>query len=355
MACAHPLTTYNKYLNKTFKIPCNRCINCRVDKRNMWSDRVNYSLSRDYFYIGAFVTFTYDEYHLLDPSLTGSCHYTNPEFSPDGKSYVTLDKNDVKKLLNRIRSYMDYHKIDNKLLRRDFKFLAVSEYGGEYGRPHTHILFLGLDWVAAKPIFEKCWKSGIVDCRPILDGGINYVLKYLDKQLYDDQKFDTYEQYNIQPPFKSQSPNLGVNLYLDAISSGFALQNNNCYPAPKNSLRPIPSYYKKKYIQCDNRYYIPDPTDTIFSYNSSQPSHKQKPLSTSYLDFDLRKYNEYRARLKEIYLTEYCRRKNSPVNDPLSYSEISQNGQFYILNSDVPRVPNSWKGVIDEISRYWCP
>lgn len=357
MSCASPLTQYNKYLNKTLTIPCNRCINCRIDKRNSWVDRCNYAL-KQYNFAGAFVTFTYDDYHLYDPSLEGSCHYTDSSLSPDGKSYVTLNKKDVSRLIMRIRSYLNYHKINTPLSDPHFKYLAVGEYGGEYGRPHLHILFFGLDFAANKHIFNKCWKSGIVDVRPILNGGIPYVLKYLDKQLYGDQLFDAYDKYNIQAPFKTQSPSLGSDLYRDSVSSGFAASHSNCYRTKHNRLRPIPSYWRKKLLTPNENYIKIDLDSFIHQYNSDALSESQlqylhpgkpnyiNPHSAQY-NFTFKEYNLRRSKIRENILTEYCRRNNIPVNDPSSYSTLSDNGRFRIDKFDVPRVPNTWLEVLN--------
>lgn len=57
------LTIGKKYL----EVPCGWCLNCRVDKQNWITDACEYEWKK-YNYIGAFVTFTYDDIHLYDHS-----------------------------------------------------------------------------------------------------------------------------------------------------------------------------------------------------------------------------------------------------------------------------------------------
>lgn len=106
---------------------------------------------------------------------------------------------------------------DNLLSAHNFKYLAVGEYGGDgqiFDRPHIHLLFFGLDFAVCKKIIAKSWQGkGIVKVLPILNGGIQYVLKYLDKQLFGDLAVKKYDQNGLQRPFQVHSLGLGNNLY----------------------------------------------------------------------------------------------------------------------------------------------
>lgn len=254
MACAHPLHIKNKYYSNKygfynwnrpyFDCPCGWCLNCRVDKRNAISDRCKYAFNE--FGSGAFVTFTYDDAHILH--LIRQDKY--------GNKVATLSHKDSQDMIKRLRisiqrMYKKHPKYEkntkfHKFCNDSFKYVSTGEYGGQYGRPHIHCLFFGLDYHHCKKIFKNCWDFGIVDIRPILDGGIDYVLKYLDKMVCGSDAVSLYDDNNVERPFHHWSKNLGTNLYFDNLE--FIRKNNFCYKIKHGKLRPVPMYYRNKFF-----------------------------------------------------------------------------------------------------------
>lgn len=240
MACAHPLTIPNPlyfsrgskfYAKKNFSVPCGWCLNCRVDKRNFLEDCAREEYKK-YGY-GAFVTFTYD-----DMSLLHNLH------SNKDSMIASLSVKDSQDLMKRIRRNIDYYKMNSKQIRKDFKYISVGEYGGEYGRPHLHVLFFGLDFDICKSLFKKCWSYGLVDSRPILKGGIRYVLKYIDKQMSKKSSVSMYSDNGIEPPFSHHSNRFGFDFFYQNMND--ILQNNCMYKSKYGVRRPISTYLKRK-------------------------------------------------------------------------------------------------------------
>ena len=75
MACCNPdFVRYDSLYYKNYyvyQIPCGYCLNCRKDKQQYYIDRAEYEYKTRLS--GAFVTFTYDDIHLIE-----RCSVINP-------------------------------------------------------------------------------------------------------------------------------------------------------------------------------------------------------------------------------------------------------------------------------------
>lgn len=256
MACCNPffyrITNYNSRNHFSidtqpllgYQIPCGYCLNCRVDKRNMWSDRCMYELCTKLS--ASFVTLTYDDVHLYEKMVV------DPS-SPDDAYLPTLDYSDVRKYINRLRMKIkrlpkEQH---NVLCNPDFSYIYVGEYGENgsvFDRPHFHILFFGLDFALCRKLFVDEWYGGIVDVLPVLDGAINYVLKYLDKQLFGVLAQQKYDFHGIARPKRCASVSFGSGLYKSKVHE--AVKNNWTYQVG-HVRRPFPKYYRDKFVGTD--------------------------------------------------------------------------------------------------------
>lgn len=244
MACAHPQSLSK--ISKSFVpfnlydcyVPCGMCLNCRVDKQNELTHRCEYEFIQ--FKCGAFVTCTYDDYHLTKDLIFNRS--TN-------KLEATLNKSDSVKFLKRLRQNVKRSLPDCILSNHKFKFLVVGEYGGDgqiFDRPHFHFLFFGLDFAYCKKIFEKSWNgNGEIKVLPILNGGITYCLKYLDKQLFGKLAKQKYDDNGLTRPFQNHSIGLGSQLFYDQIE--YAKTHHNCYRWKAKDV-PMPMYYRNRYL-----------------------------------------------------------------------------------------------------------
>lgn len=245
MSCFKPFLRQTG--NGVYSIPCGWCLSCRLDHRQQLEHRCEYELIK-HDYVGAFVTFTYDDYHLYyqrDPSLIRSIagdhfgdfmlFYNN--FEP------SLRFKDFDNFIRRTHDYANKHH-NPPFIQRDFSYLAVGEYGHDFNRPHYHVLFFGLDFATLKKTFLHIWKKGLIDSLPILNGGIRYVLKYLDKQQHGEQNDAMYFDNFLEPPFMTFSKSLGTGLYYDQLDF---CKSTGSYQMHGKTI-PLPQYFKDKLL-----------------------------------------------------------------------------------------------------------
>lgn len=225
MSCNSPL--FRKINGEYVAVPCGYCYACKIDKRNMWSDRLLHDSSHamKQGFGSTFLTLTYDDLHY---PFNGS-----------------LSVDDAQKFIKRLRRECEYHKIKLPVYasagKPTFHYYLVGEYGGKIGRPHYHAIVCGLDDETMKPLARLCWKSGFNLCKPLMAGGIRYVLKYIDKQCSPEMEEKIYTSAGLHPPFSICSRGIGKD-YL--IENKEFLSEYGAYRY-KSSMRPLPYYYRK--------------------------------------------------------------------------------------------------------------
>lgn len=94
------------------KIPCGRCIGCRIERKQEWALRLSHEAKLHDR--SCFVTLTYA-----------------PEFLPPGS---TLVKRHVQLFIKRLRRSLKVRKI---------RYFACGEYGTHGDRPHYHLIIFG--------------------------------------------------------------------------------------------------------------------------------------------------------------------------------------------------------------------
>lgn len=331
MACAHPLkikpTVYSKgrpyswrdYVN----VPCGYCVNCRRDQQNYFVDRAEYEYTKRL--TASFVTLTYDDNHLLDDCVVKDC-FNNVIFdvASDGQKVprTTLIYSDLEKFINNLRHYIRNHYSDSKnlLIQPDFSYLYCGEYGDDHFRCHFHILFFGLDFAACGDIFNKLWKKGFVDVLPLLDGGIRYVCKYMDKFEKGDFAFYKYDCKDIARPRLRASVGFGKDLLLDNAED--IVNNFYTYNCGKGKRRPISPYWKKLLTgSAVSRTVTKIAWDKISPYyeNLCRARTIQTMREYNLKDFRKEKIDEFRleqARRREYNIILQLRRDGSPSYDP---------------------------------------
>lgn len=231
------------------QIPCHWCLGCKADRRNEWQDRIEYErVGRS----SAFVTFTYDDYHIP---------------FKDGKP--TLCRKHVSDFLDVLHHRVAAH-LPSPLCVKNFHYFTVGEYGDKFGRPHYHTIFLGLDFYDCRKLFFDAWQFGIIDSLPILDGGIRYVLKYVDKQVSVSKRKELYDDNGVEPPFSSMSRSLGSGLFYGQYDY---IKKTGNYKNLAGKIRPCPQYYKNLFLGKSDPYrvekslseYLKRQSDPIFA------------------------------------------------------------------------------------------
>lgn len=304
MACSNPLPLFK---NKRFSlypdlpyryyvgIPCNRCLNCRIDKINQYTDRCEYELIKRG--CGAFVTFTYDNLHIDHLYRRDS----------NGKLVATLSKDDSRRFLYRLNKNVknELKKLGYDtlpIMQKDYKYILSGEYGDHgkiFDRPHFHCLFFGLDYAFCKKLFARSWRGqGQIKVLPITNGAPQYLLDYITTMEYGEMRKIKYDNNNIERPFQVHSIGLGNGLYYSQLD--YIKKHKNCYHWHGKD-RPIPSYYRDKFLL---------PKTNIYErfQNINTKAYLDGALPKSSNLYDLHNYIINNAKLRERNLQKRIKR-----------------------------------------------
>lgn len=267
-------------------VPCGGCLGCRLDKLALWTARCNYELFKGH---SAFVTFTYDDYHLP---------YN------DGSLFPTLRQDDLNHYIDNIRHKVKKMPLLPKGNRKDFSYFACGEYGDKFSRPHYHVLFFGLDFKEFNPVFKSTWHNGMIKSLPVMSGGVRYVVDYMTKSVNGSLAEQMFDSKGIERPFKSVSRGLGSELFFnhrDEIRKEHILKIGS-------RIIPVPSYYHNLYCNFDDEYCI---SRTHFNYEQYKKVVQQaKDLHFS----DVDSYLTYCRKANELSYESRFRSKNIPID-----------------------------------------
>lgn len=287
--CTHPIHIINR--SRRFRpgidkpvltVPCGKCEECQSRKMDDWFIRATAEYKR-VTKSGGFVwfpTLTYDNDNLpvwSDPD----AHFIAPVFD---KSHFVGFRNKLRVYLKR--AGFDFTG-DNTI-----RYLYVTEYGGQYGRPHIHCcLFVPkfVNFGFFKRLVNKAWIYGMVRYSPTGDyiksvKGLRYCMKYMHKDLmyYEKYHIDDYISYLMRSaenddsgfylsklvefkkhlPHHCQSMGFGSDFVVrddEFISDSLSSSRVGLYDA--KFIYKIPLYYKRKFL------YDFDKTENIYNIN----------------------------------------------------------------------------------------
>lgn len=189
-----PLVDINgvAFLTDPIPLPCGKCVGCRMEAAKQWKIRVCHEAELYKHDQVFFVTLTYDNAHL--------------PINQVGEPY--LKKSDIDKFLDDLR-------LPSYGVRRRYKFYLCGEYGGEFHRPHWHLILMAT-WLDDLIPYEfqayhsamisKAWPHGIHQVKYVEENMIAYVCGYVEKKQCDP----LWEDYPVKP-FTMKSRNLGVH------------------------------------------------------------------------------------------------------------------------------------------------
>lgn len=220
---------------KSIRVPCRRCLFCRIDKSNWLQDAGNYEWNK--YGTASFLTLTYDPTSLIK--------LKRQRYLEDGEIRYTCRYKDGVEFLDKIKKHIIRKNLNSKTLNKDFKYIMATEYGEEDNLPHIHIIAFGLDFLIAHKLFQDKWEYGFIKCLPLLNGGIRYVTDYIMKEKFGKDAEEAFEKWGLEQPKVKHSKGLGEGLIKENID--FILKNNGQYKGKNGTLRPIPQYYKEKY------------------------------------------------------------------------------------------------------------
>lgn len=226
------------------KIPCGRCIGCRLDYSRHWAVRSVHEA----FMNGdnnTFVTLTFNDEHL-----------------PDNYS---LSKPYIQSWLKRFR----------KRFGDGIRYMLCGEYGEKFKRPHYHILFYDFKFPDQKywtsrngqiyyrsDILEDLWTDpyssdsrGFSVIGDVSFESSAYVARYVTKKFFSKDSYLVKKYYDgLEPEFMlmSRMPGLGNEYihkyYKDIFNHGYIV-------LPNKHKAPIPRYYINELKKIDEDFY----------------------------------------------------------------------------------------------------
>lgn len=237
MSCYRPLQAYYGYLGasgksqivfkqpdfdaRPLKVPCGRCIGCRLDRSRNWAIRCTHEA--EMHDRNCFITLTFSPYAL---SLR-----ENP---------WTLDVDDFQRFLKRLRKkfvpkcpFPKKHPMRSAWFQANgIRFFHCGEYGDLNGRPHYHSLIFNFDFpdkylfkitksgcrLYRSPALEKLWPYGHSSIGEVTFESSAYVARYCMKKItgaaaeehYWRVDYNTGEGHILKPEYTTMSRNPGI-------------------------------------------------------------------------------------------------------------------------------------------------
>lgn len=243
MPCYHPLEAFwklgggitfeHRYSNgNPVKLPCGRCVGCRVDHGQMWSTRMQHEAL---FHADCcFLTLTYRDEDL--PCDLG------------------LRKRHLQQFIRDLRNHLRH--------AGKIRYYGCGEYGDESLRPHYHLIVFGYYPADTSTIdgkgrgtsatIERLWGRGYCTVGPATPETMAYTARYVQKKLngpaaagaYERLHRDTGEIVTVIPPFAlmSRNPGIGARYYAEY---GHQLHAEDCIRLKGGSKVKTPRYYDR--------------------------------------------------------------------------------------------------------------
>ena len=136
----------------------------------------------------------------------------------------------------RLRRRLEYHSFQVPI-----KYIYAGEYGDKLGRPHYHIVCIGLTDYQFRTFAQDCWTKGFLQIGSLQQGGLRYVIKYMTKNRRDREVERFYSSVGLERPFINHSARLGydwiINHYKEIIEHKFLFGDPpRLYPKPVRNL-----------------------------------------------------------------------------------------------------------------------
>lgn len=230
------------------RLPCGRCIGCRLDRSRDWALRcVHESKLHDE---NAFLTLTFSDEYL-------------PE---DG----SIRKEDLRHFYRRLRERTGQYKIG---------YFGCGEYGEQLGRPHYHSIIFGYNFDDRKP-FKKINENTIYTSEFLQDlwpyghasiGEVNfqtaaYVARYQMKKINGPQQKEHYQGKEPEFVTMSRRPSIGqrwFEKYKTDCLKGYLTQDGKKYPLPK--------FYEKLWYRWDDGSYAEYKANRALHFDPMDP------------------------------------------------------------------------------------
>lgn len=171
MQCCSPQYIKNPFFEKGFAVeerlavPCGKCYGCINNRRMDWTVRCCEELK--YTYRADFLTLTYDDDHV--PLIW--CDKYDSEIP-------VVSKRDLQLFFKRLRKEVEvFYKNLGIEDWSPIRYVAVSEYGSQTGRPHYHAIVYNIPPELLDKL-DEIWKNGFILRGTATPASINYVVGY---------------------------------------------------------------------------------------------------------------------------------------------------------------------------------
>lgn len=231
-----------------YKIPCGKCIGCRLDYSRDWAARcaiehksILESKGKDAEFTSWFLTLTYDDDHVPLDSEYGN---------------MTLQAKDMQDFWKRLRRWSEYHNYSTNI-----RYYQGSEYGSQYGRPHYHAVVFNLCIPDLKPwsrnglgdqlyisqTITDLWGKGYVVIGEFTWNTAAYVARYIMKKQKGKDAI-WYDAKNIEPEVArmSRKPGLGFE-YFQAHAN--EIYTHDKIQLPDGKMITPPKYFDSLYSE----------------------------------------------------------------------------------------------------------
>jgi hypothetical protein len=216
-----------------YRIPCGKCLGCKMDRAHSWAIRNKHETSLwDH---NSFLTLTYAE---------------NP-YSLD-YSHIQLFMRKLRKTLNGdLPSPCGNH--------FPIRFFCAGEYGEKFDRPHYHILLYNVFIPDQKPLkvglnkselLDKLWEKGNVSIGPLYPERAAYVSQYSMKKIYGRGALETHYK-GRKPEFIQMSNRPGIGYWWYTQFKNDVLPKD--YVVVEGTRRKIPRYYEKLFRKLNDK------------------------------------------------------------------------------------------------------
>lgn len=260
---------WKRYANKPgyeiIKVPCGKCIGCRLDYASAWADRI--MLEAKEWHNNIVINLTYDDDHLtwndgIDTK-TGEL-----------RKHPTLVKRDVQLFIKRLRKKYQgiepWTNPDTGKEQQPIRFFMCGEYGDQKGRPHYHIIMFnfrppdmqrwelnenGYQMYYSKEI-TKLWGMGMVKLNELTREMAEYIARYVTKKIKGKDAEETYQARGQVPEYTCMSRKPGIaHKYFEDHKETIYKTDEIFIPTAKGLKKTKPSkYFDKKMAMEDEEF-----------------------------------------------------------------------------------------------------
>ena len=245
-------------LDMELKIPCGKCMGCRISKSVQWALRCVHEAK--FHDSNCFITLTYDDDHV-----------------PEGG---TLVKKHFQDFMKRFRKAISPVKV---------RYYMCGEYGEQLGRPHYHALIFGYDFpdkiefkyrknsiLYVSEQLQNLWPFGFVTVGSVTYETAAYCAKYATKKVFGDESADWYQGRVPEYSTMSLKPGIGYSYWekyqQELLQHDSIVRNGRVFP--------IPRFYTEKFTEEEQAFLKAARTEKMELFQADQTLERLRVRET---------------------------------------------------------------------------